>query len=149
MKHTLFIVSILAAINVFGQTDQITQIELSKVSRGYSEHIRITSDSLFFSSEDRKSEGKNGSYAVAIDPKQWENLVQVAAKLKLHEIDALPSPTMKRASDAAMHSTITIVTNSGQSYSHGYDDEHPHEAIEPLRAAIRELADTHRQAVRR
>lgn len=149
MKHTLLFVFILVSIGAFGQADQITQIELSQVSRGYSEHIRITSDSLFFSSEDRKSEGAAGRYGVAIDLPQWEHLMHVAAKLKLQDMNALPSPTMKRASDAAMHSTISITTKSGQSYSHGYDDEHPHEAIEPLRAAIRELADTHKQAVRR
>lgn len=149
MKTTLLLLLAALCTSVWAQTDPITQIELSKVSRGYSEHIRITSDSLFFSSEDRKNEGKTGTYGIAIDPQQWEKLLQVASTLKLHELNRYPSPTMKRASDAAMHSTLTIATKAGATYSHGYDDEHPHEAVEPLRAAIRELADTHKQAVRR
>jgi hypothetical protein len=39
-----------------------------------------------------------------------------------------------------MHATITIYTKGGSAYAHGYDDENPHEALRPLRKAIREIS---------
>jgi hypothetical protein len=123
------------------QTNQsIREIELSKVSRGYEEHIRVNADSLYVLIENRKGEKSSQSFSRKITADEWTALVTIVKEVKLKDIPALAAPTMKRASDAAMHATLTVNTEDGKSYSHGYDDEDPHEALQPLRKAIRELS---------
>lgn len=134
---------LLAAIfsfSSFGQTAKVREIELSKLARGYQEHIRINADSLHVLIENRKDERSSRSFQRPISHEEWSRLLHLVKDLKLKDLPALPSPTMKRAADAAMHATITIYTNDGQSYSHGYDDEDPHLVLQPLRTAMREIA---------
>jgi hypothetical protein len=140
------ILAIGICILVFGtgskcQTNQaIREVELSKISRGYEEHIRINADSLHVMIENRKGEKASQSFSRKISPDEWTSIINVAKGIKLKDVPALAAPSMKRASDAAMHSTLTVSTEDGQSYSHGYDDEDPHEALQPLRKAIREIS---------
>jgi hypothetical protein len=91
--------------------------------------------------DNRKSEKPSQSFSRKITADEWTALVNMAKEIKLKDIPALVAPTMKRASDAAMHATLTVSTEDGKSYSHGYDDENPHEALQPLRKAIRELSN--------
>jgi hypothetical protein len=122
------------------QTAVITQIELTKQSRGYQEAIRITTDSVFVIAEDLKGGKPSITYSRPISPDDWTKLVNSIGSLKLKDIASLSSPTMKRASDAAMHSTLKITTDDGNSYAHGYDDENPHEALQELRKTVREVS---------
>jgi hypothetical protein len=122
------------------QTPVVTQIELTKQSRGYQEAIRITADSIFVVAEDLKNGKPAIQYSHAIADGDWTKLVSSIGSLKLKDIPSLSSPTMKRASDAAMHSTLTITTNDGNSYAHGYDDENPHESLQQLRKSVREVS---------
>jgi hypothetical protein len=121
----------------------IREIELSKVSRGYAEHIRINPDSLHVLIENRKGNKPSESYSRKISKDEWTALIKTIQDVPLKDISALTSPTMKRASDGAMHATITVYTTDEKSYSHGYDDEDPHKALQPLRKAIRELGIGH------
>jgi hypothetical protein len=52
----------------------------------------------------------------------------------------LPSPTSKRAFDGARHSTITIETTLGKSYTHSFDDKNPHPGLMELMEAIVQIA---------
>jgi hypothetical protein len=139
------ILTISVCLLVFGtaskcQTNQsVREIELSKISRGYEEHIRVDADSLHVLIENRKSEKPSQSFSRKITTDEWATLVSIVKEIKLKDMPALVAPTMKRASDGAMHATLTVNTEDGKSYSHGYDDEDPHEALQPLRKAIREL----------
>ena len=142
MKRLFFI----AAFNLFviltsiAQTPVIIQVELTKQSRGYQEAIRVTADSVFVIVEDLKNATPAVQYSRAINDDDWTMLISSIGTLKLKDIPSLSSPTMKRASDASMHSTLTILTNDGNSYTHGYDDENPHEALQELRKNVREVS---------
>lgn len=142
MKHIVFLSLILAVGNTSQcQPDKtITRIELSKVTRGYQEYIRITPDSLNVYIENiRSSDKPTVEYGRKLEPDEWTRLIKTFEPVKLDDIPKLTSPSMKRAVDAAMHSTITIQTKKGK-YAHGYDDEDPHEALQALRKEIREIA---------
>lgn len=137
---TCLLVLIFEAAGNCQSTSEIREFELSKVTRGYQEHVRITADSLHVFIENRKDEKASRSYSRVITKDEWTTLLSAAKELNLKDLPALPSPGMKRAADAALHATLTVYTKDGQSYSHGYDDEDPHKALQPLRKAIREIS---------
>jgi hypothetical protein len=142
MKNILipvFLVFVFCTASKCQQDPVIREIEMSKVSRGYAEHIRIGSDSLHVLIENRKGNKPGESYSRKITPDEWTSLVNTIRNVKLKDIPALTSPTMKRASDGAMHATLTVYTTDEKSYSHGYDDENPNDILKPLHKIIREL----------
>ncbi len=127
-------------VSAFSQKhDAIAQIEWSKVSRGYEESTRITSDSVNVIAIDRKGTGKNLNFGRKTNPQEWAELVSLVQQVSLKDISKLASPTMDRASDAALHSTITIRDASGKEYSHGFDNDNPNEALKPLIKAISKI----------
>lgn len=119
---------------------KIREIELSKVSRGYEEHIRITPDSLHVFAESKMGDKPVTDFSREVSENEWTRLVEIAGIRPAKELRDLPSPTMKRAHDAAMHSTITIHMTDGTTVTHGYDDENPHTAFVPLLKEIRKLS---------
>lgn len=142
MKNLIFLtfILILTSAAVFAQSQEpVLEIELSKESRGYQEFVRVTADSLYVLKNDRKGAGSAKNFSRKIAAEEWQNLVQLAQVIDFEEINALPSPTMNRAVDGAMHSMISIKTKGGEYYKHGFDDEHPHEVLQPLHQAIRDL----------
>ena len=142
MKNLLSIILILAASGNIGkcQSPDVRQIEFSKETRGYQEHIRITPDSLNIYVEDAVRGNGSMKESRRLEAQEWASLVSALEHVKLSELDKLVSPTMKRASDAAMHSTITITTKDGKTFSHGFDDDDPHKVLQPLVKAVREVA---------
>ena len=142
-NNTIIIVFVL----VFGMAARcqpgkhVNQIELSKMSRGYEEHIQFTADSLHVWIENNRGEqGVDRTRKLTVQ--EWTSLIDLTNEIKLTDLSALPSPTMKRATDAAMHSTITIHLADGRAYSHGYDDEDPHDIVKPLLKKIREISNS-------
>ena len=117
----------------------ITQIEFSKISRGYEEHIRISADSVNILVHDMKRDKPAITSARKMENKQWIALVDALSGVEISNIETLPSPTMNRTSDAALHGTITISVEGGQSYSHGFDDENPNDALKPVMKQIAQL----------
>jgi hypothetical protein len=123
------------------QTEKtITRIELSKITRGYEEYVRLTPDSVNVLVSSSIDPTANVYYGKTIEESEWASLVDAISASKLNDIPSLPSPTMNRATDAAKHATITIETNDGKSYEHGYDDENPNDALKPLLSKIREVS---------
>lgn len=129
-----------AMLVLHAQTPVIIQVELTKQSRGYQEAIRITADSVFVVAEDLKNSKPAIRYSREISDEVWTALLSSIGALKLKDIESLSSPTMKRASDAAMHATLKIITNDGNEYAHGYDDENPHPSLQELRKKVREVS---------
>jgi hypothetical protein len=133
--------ALLFLMNVaWSQSQQaITQIELSKISRGYQEDVRITPDSVHILMDDNT--GQPGvRHSRKLEPQEWTRLVESLDDVQLTAIPSLPSPTMNRAVDGARHSTLTVTISDGRSYPHGFDDENPHEALQPLLKALREIS---------
>ncbi len=142
MKYISVTLILLLSIGfAIAQSQQvITQIEVSKMSRAFEEHVRITTDSLHIYIVNRKSgDPQPVMTSRKLENGEWPKLVQSLGGISLQEISELPSPTMKRASDAAMHSTISITTKDGKSYEHGYDDENPNTALVPLLKEVRKV----------
>jgi hypothetical protein len=147
MKQLLTLVLIFSAAVSFSQRKPtIKSVEFSKVSRGYEERVTITADSIHTWLDNHREQKNPSSTANIMDSKQWASIVDTVQGLNLRELPSLPSPTMKRATDAAMHGTITITTQDGTSYSHGFDDENPHIDLMPLLKKIKEVSgiDKHR-----
>ncbi len=120
--------------------DKISAIEVSKSSRGYQEHVRITPDSIHVFSENRIDGSAPIKRTTALPAGAWERLVATVDDINLKAVPELPSPSMKRAADAAMHASIAITTDGGATYVHGYDDENPHKLLKPLLERVREIA---------
>jgi hypothetical protein len=119
---------------------QITQIEFSKISRGYQEHVRIKADSVHVLIQDLRGDKGTVNFSRKTEEKEWITLQEIIKSIKVNEIEGLPSPSMNRASDSAMHGTLTLTTKAQKSYSHGFDDENPHDALKPLLKAVREIS---------
>lgn len=122
------------------KNSEIRQVEFSKVSRGYEEHVRIKSDSVHVFVHDIRGDKAAVKFARKIEESEWVRIVEAIKPVKVKEIEALPSPTMKRASDAAMHGTLTITTGDGKSYANGFDDENPHDSLKPLLKIVKEIS---------
>jgi hypothetical protein len=118
----------------------IKQIEFSKISRGYEEHVRIKADSVHVLIHDIRGDKAPVNFSRKLEQSEWVNLMEVMKSIKVKEIETLPTPSMKRATDAAMHGTLTLTVNNGQSYAHGFDDENPHESLKPLLKAVRDIS---------
>ena len=131
---------VIANVSRCQSTSELTRIELSKISRGYQEHIRLTPDSVNVFVESSLNPSQNTAYGRKITEAEWVSLVQTLEGVKLSDIPKLPSPTMNRATDAAKHSTITIQTKDGKEYSHGFDDENPNVALREMLRKIREVS---------
>lgn len=120
--------------------ENIARIELSKVSRGHQEYIRVTPDSVNVLVQSSLSSESNADFGRKLEADEWINLVKKLEGIKLADIPNLPSPTMKRAHDGAYHSTITVQTKDGKEYAHGYDDEDPNKALRSFRKELRDIA---------
>jgi hypothetical protein len=139
MKWSLLAVVLLVGCASAAQqpnSDHIMCIEFSSLTRGYQEYVLFTSDSMKYT---RTQAGHTKiSKARELKKSEWKDLLKVAQKINLKEIPELKSPTMKRAHDGARHSTITIITDSNQTYIHTFDDENPHEKLKALMNVIAE-----------
>lgn len=119
---------------------EIKQIEFSKISRGYEEHVRIKADSVHVFIHDLRGDKAPVNFSRMTEEAEWVGLMEILKSIKVNEIETLPSPSMKRASDGAMHGTLTLTEKTGKSYSHGFDDENPHDSLKPLLKAVREIS---------
>jgi hypothetical protein len=119
---------------------EIKQIEFSKVSRGYEEHVRIKSDSVHVFIHDTRGDKAAVKFARKIDESEWVKIIDAIKPVKIKEIETLASPTMNRASDAAMHGTLTLTAGDDKSYAHGFDDENPHDSLKPLLKVVKEIS---------
>ncbi|HEY3430838.1 MAG TPA: hypothetical protein VGK39_09190 [Cyclobacteriaceae bacterium] len=141
MKTAVYL-SLVLLINgcasVTNKPNDIVKIEFSSLTRGHSRNIIFTKDSVISSVEGREASPKKEK---RLNAEEWQRLVGSLKNLALNEITDLQSPTMKRAYDGAMHSTIVIATSDRETFSHSFDDEDPHEKLKPLMKVIHELND--------
>ena len=121
----------------------IQKIEFSTLSRGgHFEQIVITKDTLRFQKEKRRSTEETQTYSRILKEVEWKQLIQNTENLNLEEIPKLKSPSMKRAFDGARHSSIILKTIDNQQYIHRFDDENPHQLLNPLLQSLIKLRDS-------
>jgi hypothetical protein len=116
--------------------ETITSIEFVKQSRGFHDKIVISADSVRGVVENHRAAEKSEQYARDVDQDDWSSLLAALKDVSLQDLDGLQSPTMDRAHDGAIHSSIVINFEDGTSVSHGFDDEKPHPDLLPLLNAI-------------
>ena len=140
-KKFLFCIFTFMAFNlVRGQTlENITTIEFTKQTRGFLDKLVISKDSVHGVVENHRAIEKSKHYGSDIDQDEWARLVFSLKDVSLKDVDGLQSPTMNRAHDGAIHSSIVITFEDGKSITHGFDDENPHPDLQPLLNAILEF----------
>jgi hypothetical protein len=119
------------------QDDPVVRVDFTSLTRGYQKEVAISKDSVV------EIISGLAEYRVTKSRQtddEWKELVATLRGISLDEIPSLTSPTSKRAYDGARHSTIMISTRGGKSYTHGFDDEDPHEKLQPLMKAITKSA---------
>ena len=136
----LFILTLLS----FGQTtaqslQDIKTIAFTKQTRGMVDEVVVSRDSVEGFVENHRMPESSHRYATGIDESQWANLVLSLKDVPLEDIDGLQSPTMNRAHDGAIHSSIIITFEGGDTVTHSFDDENPHPDLKPLLDAILEF----------
>ena len=142
MRHlgVLMIVGLIALGSARGQSlENITSITLTKQSRGYLDEVIISRDSLQGFVENHRMPEASKQYATSVDEDRWAGLIMSLKDVPLEDIDGLQSPTTNRAHDGALHSSIVITLNDGQTISHSFDGENPHPDLQPLLDLIQEM----------
>lgn len=109
---------------------------------GHAETITVNRDSVVLSYEKRRTQEKPLTFGRKLDNGEWTSLIAIIKAINFSEISSLESPTNKRAYDGALHSEIIIRTRDREYVSPSFDDEDPHEKLQPLMNALRELANT-------
>lgn len=121
-------------------SNTVNMIEFSTLSRsGHYEHIIITQDSIFINITERRLNNVDTSYSRKLKSNEWQAIIQSLENISLPEIPDMKSPTMKRAYDGARHSEIIISEKNSNSFNHLFDDENPHEKLNPLMNKIESL----------
>jgi hypothetical protein len=138
--RTVGLVIILGAMSLVAaraqELENITSISFSKQTRGYVDEVVISRDSVEgFIENDRVPENSK-HYAADVNDDDWTKLILALKDVPLKDIDGLQSPTTNRAHDGAIHSSIVIMFDDGNSISHSFDDENPHPDLQPLLDAI-------------
>jgi hypothetical protein len=115
----------------------ITKVEFTSLTRGYQKQVFLTADSLVEVIDGRQDDTKVTKRKLPAG--EWDVLIKSIGTVPLTEVQELPSPTSRRAFDGARHSTLTLTTKEGKSYSHTFDDENPHKKLQPLMDAIKKV----------
>ena len=139
----LCILSLTAAVKTCAQSaENITTISFTKQNRGFIDEVIISRDSVQGFVENHRVPENSKQYASGIDADGWAKLMFALQHVSFKDIDGLQSPTMNRAHDGAIHSSIVITFDDGQTVSHSFDDENPHPDLKPLLDAILEFRIT-------
>jgi len=141
----LFAMILLIAGTLHAQSrDVIKQIEFSKSTRGYEEHIRVTPDSVVSRIDNARSDEKVKQSGRKLSAGEWRGVLKTLKHVSLETIPTLPSPGSQRASDAALQGTLQITTQR-TSYAHSFDNEDPNDKLKPLLKAVKTLMPTEKR----
>ena len=136
----LLIASLMTSGRTCGQSlENITTIAFVKQTRGFLDEVVISRDSVQGFVENHRAPEASQQYATGIDQDDWARLIFALKDVSLQDIDGLQSPTMNRAHDGAIHSSIEITFEDGSKITHSFDDEKPHPDLQPLLDVILQL----------
>ena len=133
----VLILTLVVSGNTFAQSpENISSISFTKQSRGFIDEVVVSRDSVRGVMENHREPENSKHYAAEVGQDGWSKLMMALQGVSLQEIDGLQSPTMNRAHDGAIHSSIVITFEDGSSISHSFDDERPHPDLQPLLNAL-------------
>lgn len=139
VRLMLLYVMLVHAMDAASQSaENITSIAFTKQGRGFVDEVFISRDSVQGFVDNHRVPENSQQYASGLDTDGWAKLMIALKDVSLADIDGLQSPTMNRAHDGALHSTIVITFRDGSTVSHSFDDENPHPDLRPLLDAILE-----------
>ena len=130
----LFFITIVWITSQCQTASHIKKIKFTSLTRGFVKKIILSPDSAITIIEDRQNNDQ--SHKRKLDKKEWTKLMNSIKNLSPTDLPDLKSPTMKRAYDGALHSTIVLLTDDGKEWTHSFDDEDPHERLQPLMKVI-------------
>ena len=117
--------------------EMVKELEYTAFTRGYSELIRATKDSI---TREEKGHRGNTHTSAPITEDQWNSLVQTLKEVPLEELAQLPSPTNDRQRDAALHAKVSITTNAGNYSSTEFDSNNPPKRLALLVEQLKKLS---------
>jgi protein-tyrosine-phosphatase len=139
-KNILVTVIIFTVIMSFAHAQKkVTKIEFSTLTRGSHQLTYITKDSVEIVKQNGVDTSEDRLFR-KLKSHDWEDLVKALKTTSLEEIPTLVSPTKNRAFDGARHSSITIIVENGETYTHVFDNENPNEKLQPLMQCILRIA---------
>lgn len=133
----LFLVAISGLFLTVQQEEAIHEIRYESFARGYHKTIILRSDSIILQEQNSKTGDMEADRKTT--EAEWKQLKQAIPDLPLASIAGLEAPTGKRASDRALHSTLTIKTSRGEYKSPEFDGYSPHKKLVPLVEQIMEI----------
>jgi hypothetical protein len=136
---SVLLFSLILTIGCGQSIRQVRTIEFSTSSRGYSKQVAFKKNRLTIFEESHVGSVEPKSISYPLKKLEWNKLIECLNHVSIAGLPDLKSPSMDRAFDGARTSTITIIIHNGKSWSHNFDNENPHEKLQPLMKAILEL----------
>lgn len=130
-----------SAFCLFGQEGNVERVELQSATRGYKKTVEITPDSVLIRETSYMSSGSPKEVRRATRSAEWEQLMKALEGVTPAELPELQAPTKNRASDAALHSTLTISTPSATYQTPAFDNYRAHPSLQQLMEAIRKVEE--------
>lgn len=123
-------------------TAQTTNASIKKIvfhtgSRGYQKEIALSKDSAIVKINSSFEDRPSRNVRTKISDAEWNSVTSALNGVSITGLNELPSPTMKRAVDAADHSSIAVTTD--KEYMHSFDNTDPHEQLKKLMTLILEI----------
>ncbi|WP_299833351.1 hypothetical protein [uncultured Tenacibaculum sp.] len=100
------------------QTSTIYEVIFNAQSRGALENISLTNNTITY-------KNYNTTKTYKISKNNLEQLFNLIQKLDLKTISEIQAPSNKRATDAALHASLTIKTSNESFTSNVFDDDNP------------------------
>lgn len=122
----------ISALCLFAQEQVVERIELQSATRGYKKIIEITPDSVLVREISYMSSNNPKEIRRATRRAEWEQLMKVLEAVELSALPGLQAPTKNRASDAALHSTLTITTPATTYQTPAFDNYRAHPKLQKL-----------------
>lgn len=129
LSFVLFFVS----LSLLAQQAPVHKIRYEAFTRGYQKAVEITPDSILI----EESGTKSGKKQQALQPGEWEQFMSALEGIAPSDLPQMNAKGDNRASDAALHATLTITTDSGSYTSPTFDNYRAHPRLEPLMELIR------------
>jgi hypothetical protein len=101
-------------------------------TRGAMEHIEISNNELQYKTY-------NTEKSITLSSSQLQQLKQELSKLNLEKMGDFTSPKEGRATDRAMHATLTIKSENNEYTSSQFDDNAPPKELENIIKLLKEF----------
>jgi mannitol-1-phosphate/altronate dehydrogenase len=138
MKTIISLLIILTSVSCVSQKkpqeNSIKEVVFNAQTRGALENITLKGVNIEYKTySDTKS--------IVIDEKQKNKLFDLINAVDLNEISTFKASSENRASDRAMHATLSIKTDKGVFTSNQFDDNNPPEELKKIIELLRSYVD--------